>query len=109
MPSKLIQNTQEVLNASPTRRAPRSKKAVKSVPEITLLPPASSKQSRLIELLQRPSGATLAELMNATNWQAHSIRGAISGVLRKRLQYLIKVEPSQDGIRHYRIVGGGLA
>jgi hypothetical protein len=113
MPSTSTRKSQGALKVAPIRRTPRSKKVIPNIepaiPEITVQPSASNKQSQLIELLHRPSGATLVELMAATGWQAHSVRGVISGVLRKRLQYLIELETSADGIRCYRIVAGGPA
>lgn len=46
----------------------------------------------------------MAELMAVTGWQAHSIRGVISGVLKKRLSLNVILEPSADGVRRYRIL-----
>lgn len=46
---------------------------------------AGTKQAQIIAMLQRPEGATIAEIVAATAWQAHSARGVISGVLKKRL------------------------
>lgn len=66
-------------------------------------PASPSKQSRLIELLHQPAGASLADLMQATGWQAHSVRGVISGVLRKRLGLAVICQANQDGKRIYRI------
>jgi hypothetical protein len=43
------------------------------------------------------------ELMQATSWQPHSVRGVISGVLRKRLGLIVHAELT-DGVRHYRII-----
>lgn len=51
-------------------------------PTQTLAPP--SKLDTLIELLQRPQGATMPNMMAATGWQAHSVRGAMAGALRKK-------------------------
>ncbi|GCB06783.1 hypothetical protein PSUB009319_44140 [Ralstonia sp. SET104] len=62
----------------------------------------TTKQAQLIALIKQASGASLADLMSATGWQAHSVRGVISGVLRKRLQLPVVCE-TVDGARRYRI------
>jgi len=64
----------------------------------------NSKQAKIIALIQRPSGATLQELVSATNWQKHSVRGTISGALKKRLKLPIISEQEKRG-RIYRIAG----
>jgi hypothetical protein len=46
---------------------------------------AGTKQAMLIEMLQSPDGATIAEIVSATGWLAHTARGVISGVLKKKL------------------------
>jgi len=51
----------------------------------TPAPQDASKKAVVISLLRREGGATLADLMHATGWQAHSVRGFISGTLRKKL------------------------
>jgi hypothetical protein len=48
-------------------------------------PRTGTKQAQIIALLQRPEGATVAEIVAATGWQAHSARGMISGALKKKL------------------------
>lgn len=62
----------------------------------------TTKQGQLIDLLKQWAGASLADLMSATGWQAHSVRGVISGVLRKRLQLPV-ISETVDGTRRYRI------
>jgi hypothetical protein len=65
---------------------------------------ASSKQSRVIAMLQSPAGATIAAMMQATDWQQHSVRGFLAGVVRKRLK--LKLESRNvDGVRVYQIAG----
>ena len=66
---------------------------------------AGTKQGVLITLLQRKSGATIDDMATATGWQAHSVRGAISGVLKKKLGLAVSSEKVADGGRIYRIAG----
>ncbi len=67
-------------------------------------PPAStSKQDSLIELLKRQNGATIEEMMLVTGWQQHSVRGVLSGVIKKRLGLNICSAKEERG-RVYRII-----
>jgi len=50
---------------------------------------AGTKQAQIIAMLQRPEGASVAEIVAATAWQAHSARGVISGMLKKKLGLLV--------------------
>lgn len=61
----------------------------------------ASKLETLEKLLKRKSGATIAEMANATGWQQHSVRGALAGALKKR-GATINSEKN-DGTRRYRI------
>jgi hypothetical protein len=63
-----------------------------------------SKQSYLIERLHHPEGATLVEMIMITGWQGHSIRGVISGILKKKLGLNISLIPRPDGTKAYRII-----
>jgi Fic family protein len=62
----------------------------------------TSKQATMIKLLNRPGGATIDEMAKVTGWQRHSVRGVISGVLKKRLGLSIASEKEERG-RVYRI------
>ncbi|MDO9315536.1 MAG: DUF3489 domain-containing protein [Burkholderiaceae bacterium] len=73
------------------------------VPPAPVEPVGTSKQARLIGLLNAASGATLEQMMSLTGWQAHTVRGTISGVLRKRLGLNV-VCAGAAGSRSYRIV-----
>ena len=57
---------------------------------------AGTKQAQIIALLQRPEGATIAEIVEVTGWQAHSARGMISGALKKKLGLMI-TSAKEDG------------
>ncbi|MDP2737442.1 MAG: DUF3489 domain-containing protein [Pseudorhodobacter sp.] len=64
---------------------------------------AGTKQAMLIDLLQRPEGATIAEVVAATNWQPHTARGSISGVLKKKLGLSVTSEKVEGRGSVYRI------
>ena len=62
-----------------------------------------SKVSAILELLKRPGGATAKELMKATGWQPHSVRGFLSGTLRKKMGLEVISAKSADGERTYSV------
>jgi Protein of unknown function (DUF3489) len=78
-------------------------------------PRAGTKQALMIELLKRPEGATVEQIAAATGWQHHTIRGAISGALKKKLRLTVEatrtreVGPEKTGAKGsstvYRITG----
>lgn len=61
---------------------------------------APSKLDQLAKLLARKNGASIAEMMQATGWQQHSVRGALAGSLKKR--GLLITSEKVDGTRRYR-------
>lgn len=88
--------------ASPRKTAPRHAPVAPPVPAV---PAGQSKQARLISLLQASPGATIDQMMTLTGWQAHTVRGTLSGVLRKKLGLNVTCVPSVDsGPRLYRIL-----
>jgi len=65
--------------------------------------PRKTKKAIIIDLLMRPEGATLADMTAATGWLTHTVRGQLSGALRKKLGYQIVSDKPQDGQRIYKI------
>lgn len=61
----------------------------------------ASKKARVIELLRRPEGATLQALCEATGWEAHSVRGFLSGTLAKKMGHKITRVKRDDGASVY--------
>ncbi len=64
-----------------------------------------TKQAQIIALLERPEGATIAEIVAATSWQAHSDKGLISGVQKKKLSLVVGVIKEDGRGAVYRIGG----
>ena len=66
-------------------------------------PREGTKQATLIAMLRAPDGATIAEIMAATGWQSHTVRGAMSGALKKKLGLEVTSEKVEDRGRVYTI------
>ena len=62
-----------------------------------------SKTAKVLDLLKRPKGTSLNELMKATGWQAHSVRGFLSGTVRKKLCLTIVSLKGESGERSYSV------
>jgi hypothetical protein len=76
----------------------------KSLRRIYKNPKLGTKQDIIIQLLKRSEGATLEQMVEATCWQKHTVRGTLSGVLKKRLGYFIESAKNTDNVRIYRII-----
>ena len=66
-------------------------------------PRSGTKQAMLIEMLEAPDGATIAEIAKAIKWQPHTVRGAMSGALKKRLGLTITSEKVEGRGQTYKI------
>jgi hypothetical protein len=62
-----------------------------------------SKTATILDLLKRPGGATTKELIKATSWQPHSLRGFLSGALRKKMGLTVASTKGEDGERSFSI------
>ena len=81
---------------SRTKKAPQGTKKGGAAREGT-------KAAKVLDLLKRPSGATLKEIMKITTWQPHSVRGFLSRAVGKKLALTVVSAKSEDGERTYSI------
>jgi hypothetical protein len=90
--------------APSTTPGPAAKSSQQAAGDVKSDGAPGSKQSRVLAMLQSPTGATIAAMMKATSWQQHSVRGFLAGVVRKRLK--LKLDSKKvDGQRIYQITG----
>jgi hypothetical protein len=101
---------EEAGSPKPTKKKSRAaaKKPARGKNKGKAEPPATradSKQARLIEMLKRPKGASIEEIVEAFGWQPHTVRGAIAGALKKKLGLEVSSEKVEGRGRVYRIAG----
>ena len=92
-------------SAKPAPSMPRSQQDIKSVPSIERSP---TKQETVLGMLRQPRGTTVAAIVKATNWQKHSVRGFLAGVVKRKLKLKLESAMSDDQ-RVYRIAKAGAA
>ena len=80
--------------ASPSKKTPKGAKKAKSARD-------GSKTATVLELLKRAGGVTSKELMKATGWQPHSVRGFLSGTVGKKMGLTVTSTKAEDGERTY--------
>lgn len=92
----VVANTVTNLRKAQLKLAPKPEDAPATSPDPEAPRPvairAGTKQAEIIALIQRPEGASIAEIVEATGWLAHSARGLISGALKKKLGLPIAVQ-----------------
>jgi hypothetical protein len=89
--------------ATPTKKTPKAPK--KPAAAKTEGAREGSKTAKVLDLLKRSDGATLKEIMKATGWQPHSVRGFISGTLGKKMGLTVTSTKGEDRERTYSIKG----
>ena len=62
-----------------------------------------TKQERVLTLLSQPDGASIADMMQATEWQQHSVRGFLAGTVKKKLGFNLTSSKAEGDVRRYRI------
>ena len=85
--------------------APKKAKATKAATAKDAKPTArdGSKKAIVLELIRRPDGASIKEIMDVTQWQTHSVRGFISGSLGKKMGLTVESFKRSDGVRAYKV------
>jgi hypothetical protein len=99
-PEADAETAEATTEASTESRKPRKSSKAKQKPRATR---ANSKQSQLIEMLKRRDGASIEEIVAKFEWQAHTVRGAIAGALKKKLGLTVLSEKDERRGRVYRI------
>jgi hypothetical protein len=96
----------KVATRSAARKISKGKSRLRSVslPSKSAVRP-DTKHARIIAMLRAPAGTTIAAIMTATEWQQHSVRGFLAGVVRKKLGLNLISEQTDEG-RVYRIKDG---
>lgn len=88
---------------TPAARSAATKRAARRLAKPSnAAPTAPSKLATVIQMLKRPSGTTINDLSTATGWQTHSVRGLLSGTIKKKLGLKLTSEKT-EGVRSYRI------
>jgi len=90
--------------ATPAKKATKGAKSAQA-PKKATGTRQGSKTAKVLDLLKRSGGATLKELRKATGWQAHSVRGFLSGALGKRMGLTVTSTKAKDDERRYSVKG----
>jgi hypothetical protein len=89
--------------ASAPKKAPKGQKKATKAKKSAVAARDGSKTAKVLDLLKRPDGVTLKELMKLTGWQPHSVRGFISGTVGKKMGLAVTSTKGEDGERSYSL------
>ena len=98
-PKRAHVGAKKAKSATKTKAAEKAPKAAKKAGPVR----DGSKAAEVLDLLKRPDGVTLKELMKATGWQAHSVRGFLSGTVGKKMGLTVTSTKAEDGERTYSV------
>lgn len=101
-PNMALSGAKPGKQAAPDRKAKKGRRPAK-LAKNPGGPCKGSKTARFLDLLKRSGGATGAELMKTTGWQAHSVRGFISGILTRKMGLKITSTKAENGVRRYTL------
>jgi len=87
--------------ATPAKKAPKGR--TKREAAKSKVARDGSKTAKILDLLKRPGGATSKDLMKATGWLPHSVRGFLSGTVRKKLGLTVTSTKGENGERTYSV------
>ena len=87
----------------PTKPRIVRRKAAKGPKKPNAAQTKTSKQDQVLALLRRQQGASIDEIVAATDWQPHSVRGFLSGAVKRRLGIDVISDKGADGIRRYHV------
>jgi hypothetical protein len=118
MTTKAIDKSAKSDRSAVARRAASSKTASTRALATTTIParkreaPAEqitveggvTKHAQLLQLLNRPDGASIEDMMQATAWQQHSVRGFLAGTVKKKMGLALTSSRAEGDVRRYRIV-----
>ena len=101
----VTKNAPEAKTTAKSSRGAGEKRSAKTLkkPAVAKVTREGSKTETILALMQQPGGATLGALMEATRWQAHSVRGFISAVVAKKMRLAVESTKAGGGERTYSI------
>ena len=99
IPSKQPRGRRAMNIAASTRAASSEPAQLNEAP----LQPRTTKQERVLTLLSGSAGASIEDLMTATDWQKHSVRGFLAGTVKKKLGFTLTSSKVKGDVRRYRI------